>query len=157
MSVLIIQTKSRSFPELFSGRTSAQLPTEGQTKNNAATLLKFFNKLGLVKDRVPWILQSDQSKNEDAALTTLPPPPIAHVVYTLKLIDQESTTFSVWFFNAVLSFLKLLSLYLQRSLFGNVTSVLKHFRPTILGNYCNIGPTTAVGRIHSILLIRPSP
>ena len=41
VSALILQTKSHSFPEVFSGRTSAQLPTEMQTKNNAPIILKF--------------------------------------------------------------------------------------------------------------------
>ena len=74
VSALILKTKSRSFPEVFSDRTSAQRPTGGQTNNNVPIFLKVKYNLGLVIERVPWKLQSDQSKNLGAALKTLSPP-----------------------------------------------------------------------------------
>ena len=36
----------------------------------------------------------------------------------------------------------------REGLKGNVTSVLRHFRPTILRTYCNIGPTAAACRMY---------
>ena len=109
VSVLILQTKSRSFPIVFIGRTSAQLPTEGETKNIAPIFLKFKKNLGLVIERVPRKLQSSQLKNEDAAFKTLSPPPLAHVVIHLNPHQESTLHFQSFFLDAVLSFFKLLS------------------------------------------------